>query len=150
MYARFGLAVYIAQCIETGLVNLLVALKLKDRHKITRADIVSFRENNYEKTLGTLITYLRQSMNISDDFEKELREALEIRNYLVHRYFRVNAIDFSNENGRIRMLSEINSYTSGLEQLDKKIDSICLTIGEQHGITEEMINKIESELLKEA
>jgi hypothetical protein len=60
VYAKYGLAMYCAQCFETELVNLLVALKLKDRDKITRNDIDSFIEENYKKTLGNLMSSLKK------------------------------------------------------------------------------------------
>lgn len=148
VYAKYGLAMYSAQCFETSLVNLLVSLKLKDREKITRSDIDLFTEKNYEKTLGGLIHSLKQVMKISENLETELKELLDTRNYLAHRYFRVKAIDFMKKDGRQRMLSELESIISKLENGDKKIDSIDSTLCEQFGITNEMVSKIMEDLLK--
>ena len=148
VYAKYGLAMYSAQCFETGLVNLLVSLKLKNREKITRSDIDLFMEKNYEKTLGGLIHSLKQVMKISENLETELKELLDTRNYLAHRYFRVKAIDFMKKDGRKRMLSELESIILKLENGDKKIDLIDSVICEQYGITNEMINKIMKDLLK--
>ena len=148
VYAKYGLAMYSAQCFETGLVNILVSLKLKDREKITRSDIDLFMEKNYEKTLGGLINSLKQVMKISENLETELRELLDIRNYLAHRYFRVKAIDFMKKDGRQRMLFELESIISKLENGDKKIDLIDSVICEQYGITNEMVSKKIEDLLK--
>ena len=52
------------------------------------------------------------------------------------------------KDGRQRMLSELESIISKLENGDKKIDSIVSVIYEQYGITNEMINKIIKDLLK--
>ena len=147
VYAKYGLAMYSAQCFETGLVNLLVSLKLKDREKITRSDIDLFTEKNYEKTLGGLIHSLKQAMKISENLETELRELLDIRNYLAHRYFRVKAVNFMKKSGRQHMLSELESIISKLENGDKKIDSIVSVIYKQYGITNEMVSKIIEDLL---
>jgi uncharacterized protein with HEPN domain len=148
VYAKYGLAMYSAQCFETGLVNLLISLKLKDREKIIRSDIDLFTEKYYEKTLGRLIHSLKQAMKISENLETELRELLDIRNYLAHRYFRVKAIDFMKKDGRQRMLFELESIISKLENGDKKIDSIDSVICEQYGITNEMVSKKIEDLLK--
>lgn len=148
VYAKYGLAMYSAQCFETELVGLLVSLKLKDRDKITRSDLDLFTGKNYEKTLGRLINSLKKAMKISENLETELRELLDIRNYLAHRYFRVKAIDFIKKDGRQRMLSELESIISKLENGDKKLDLIDSVICEQYGITNEMISKITKDLLK--
>lgn len=148
VYAKYGLAMYIAQCFETGLVNLLVSLKLKDREKIIKSDIDLFMEKNYEKTLGGLIHSLKKVMKTSENLEADLKELLDIRNYLAHRYFRVKAIDFMKKDGRQRMLSELESIISKLENGDKKIDSIISAIYKQYGITNEIVSKIREDLLK--
>lgn len=148
VYAKYGLAMYFAQCIETELVNLLVALKLKDRDKITRSDIDSFMEENYKKTLGRLIQSLKKAMKIPENLEIELAELLNIRNYLAHHYFRDKATDFVNKDGRQNMLSELELIISKLVNGDKKISSIVSVIREQYGITEEMISKMVDDLLK--
>ena len=148
VYAKYGLAMYFAQCLETGLVNLLVALKLKDRDKITLSDIDSLIEINYEKTLGKLISSLKQAMKTSEDLETDLKELLDIRNYLAHRYFRVKAIDFMKKDGRQHMLSELDCFISKLEGGDKKIESITAVIAEQYGITDETIYNSVEDLLK--
>lgn len=148
VYAKYGLAMYFAQCFETGLVNLLVALKLKNRDKMTRSDIDSFMEENYEKALGKLISFLKQSIKMSENLETDLKELLNIRNYLAHRYFRVKAIDFMKKDGRQNMLAELDSFKSKLEGGDKKIASITSVVREQYGITDEMISKMKEDLLK--
>ena len=148
VYAKYGLAMYFAQCLETGLVNLLVALELKDRDKITISDIDSLIGINYDKTLGKLIYSLKEAMKTSEDIETDLKELLDIRNYLAHRYFRVKAIDFMKKDGRQHMLSELECFISKLESGDKKIESITAVIAEQYGITDEAICKSVEDLLK--
>lgn len=148
VYAKYGLAMYLAQCLETGLVNLLVYLEVKDGDKINGMDIDSFMEENYEKTLGRLINSLKQETEISEKLETELKELLEIRNCLAHRYFRVKAIDFMEKDGRQHMLAELESFISKLQNGDKKIDSIISVMREQYGITDEMISDEVENLLR--
>ena len=148
VYAKYGLAMYLAQCLETGLVNLLVYLEVKDGDKINGMDIDSFMEENYEKTLGRLINSLKQETEISEKLETELKELLEIRNCLAHRYFRVKAIDFMEKDGRQHMLAELESFISKLQNGDKKIDSIISVMREQYGITDEIISDEVENLLR--
>lgn len=148
VYAKYGLAMYTAQCLETGLVNLLTALKMKQGDKMTRSDIDSFFEENYKKTLGGLISSLRQSMEISENLESDLGELLDLRNYLAHRYFREKAVDLMKEGGRRNMLSELDVIRLKLEDGDKRIDLIFSAYRKKFGISDEMINRKVSELLK--
>lgn len=148
VYTKYGVAMYFAQCFETGLVNLLVVLKLKDRDKITRADIDAFMRGNYKKTLGQLISLLKREMEISEGLENDLKELLEIRNYLAHRYFRVKAVDFMKRNGCQHMVSELECFVSKFKSIDMKIESITFAIAQKYGIKDETIGKIMDGLLK--
>lgn len=59
VYAHYGLAMYLAQCLEHGIVNALVILRLPEKEKHTRHDIDEFMEGRFQKTLGTLIKHLK-------------------------------------------------------------------------------------------
>jgi hypothetical protein len=70
-----------------------------------------------------------------------------MRNHLARHYFRDKAVYFMKKDGCQNMLDELDSFISKLEDGDRKIDSITSIIREQYGVTNEMIIKIEKDLL---
>jgi hypothetical protein len=71
VYAHFGLAVYLAQVLEHGLVNALVCAELFPRHagktitkKEWEADFDAFMNQQFEQTLGRLIRGLKSATSI--------------------------------------------------------------------------------------
>ena len=49
-YAHFGLALYKAQVLESGIVNAMVVARMPDRDRITRREIDSFMDRQLENT----------------------------------------------------------------------------------------------------
>ncbi len=147
IYAKYGLAMYFAQCIETSIVNLMVALKLKDRYKINRSEIDIFFQKKYQKTLGNLLKSLKTVMKLPKNLENNLIELLDLRNYLAHHYFRDKAIIFDDKEKRKNMLLELKNFILKLKKGDIKIQSIVENISKEYGITNDVINKIMKNLL---
>ena len=58
-YAHFGLAMYMAQVLEHGLVNAMVIARLASGERLSPADVDSFMDQKFELTLGRLIRDLR-------------------------------------------------------------------------------------------
>ncbi len=86
VYAHYGLALYLAGCLEHGLANALVYLNLipqKARTIRTKegwaAEFDSFMDRNFEQTLGRLIRKLRDVTVVSPEFEDKLTQALKQR-----------------------------------------------------------------------
>ena len=72
VYAHFGLAIYLAQCIEYGIVNAISLYDLipNRRHMFTDKTIWSnevdrFFDEKFELTMGRLIGILEQKKNLS-------------------------------------------------------------------------------------
>ena len=94
VYAHFGLAMYLAQVLEHGIVNAMIAAKLPFRQTVTRQDIDAFMERQFKKPLGKLLQELTRHITVRGDLERVLTEALAMRNRLAHHYFRERAGDF--------------------------------------------------------
>src|SRR6266498_4211671 len=54
IYARYGLAMYFAQVVEHAIVNLMVALRLPERGRLTVADIDELMNQAFGMTFGAL------------------------------------------------------------------------------------------------
>ncbi|MGH9962234.1 MAG: hypothetical protein ACREBC_34780, partial [Pyrinomonadaceae bacterium] len=84
VYADYGLAMYLAQILEHGIVTSLVILRLPEKEKYTRQDIDEFMEGKFQKTLGALIRHLKFEATLHPGLESLLTVALNRRNYLAH------------------------------------------------------------------
>ena len=82
-----GLAVLDSQRLEYS-ISFLMLLSKKDfdfTNKNQDEEIDDYMLNLSKKTLGTLMKQLRKLIEVSDEFIEKLEEALDARNYLIHR-----------------------------------------------------------------
>ncbi len=151
VYALAGLALYQAQCLEHEIVNSLglsailpfwTTKKPKSRAEYA-AHVDQIWDGNYEHTFGQLLQSLRQSgIAIPATLDSLLRESLERRNRLVHRYFRERAFDWLNPEGRRSMAAELKSMEELFRETDQALHDITAKIRAIVGITEAKIKTI--------
>lgn len=153
VYARFGLAIYSAQCLEHGLVNAFLYLHLipskmpRSHSKEWEDDVDSFASKHFEHTLGRMIKDLEGFTNVSPNLSKKLSEALKIRNWLAHDYFRERAREFLSHEGRTIMINELDDATNTMNEADAELSVTLDPILKKYGITEELIAKTSEEML---
>jgi hypothetical protein len=136
VYAHYGLAMYLAQTLEHGIVNALVILRLPEKDKYTRQDIDEFMEGRFQKTLGALLKHLKSEVELPSDLEPTLTEALNRRNYLAHHYFREKAECFVTRSGRDQMLQELQNDQQLFEIADEQLGKALKPFREKHGVTD--------------
>lgn len=141
VYARFGLAMYQAQCLERTLAILMATVYGPGPQKSRRTQYDALLESNFRKTLGSFINQLRKRVSIAVDLELRLSEALEKRNWLAHNYFWERAPRFMKEEGRESMIKELQEIADYFAEIDSKLTMIVTEWGEKHGITEEVIQQ---------
>ena len=147
VYAHYGLALYLAQCLEHQLVNALIYGKLlpsvagytKALGPITRADFENrfdlFTNEHFDETMGGLITRLKDTRKLPGDFDvQELMRARDVRNFLAHRYFKVRAEDFISIVGMHRMLAELYEAQQLFDRVDTAMTEACFTLAEAAGV----------------
>lgn len=100
VYAHFGAAVYYAQCLEHGLVNALVYLDLIPNHPRPVHSVEEWQQSfdgfmgrQFDNTLGQLIRQLSSVATILTQLQSKLADALRLRNWLAHDYFRERATE---------------------------------------------------------
>jgi len=148
VYARFGLAMYQAQCLERQLAILLTTKYGPDPQRMTRTQYNDLFESFFSKTLGTLISHLRKTVDIPDNLELTLTEALNKRNWLAHHYFWKRAGQFMTERGRMSMIHELQVIADFFALLDEQLTEITREWAEKHKITEEVLQKRIERLLR--
>lgn len=147
IYAFFGLTMYHIQCLERTLSMLCATVYNPDANCITRSQFDSILEANFSKTLGQLITKIKKSVDLPDDFENKLADALKKRNFLVHNYFWERSLKFGHTQGQKEMMEELSQYSVFFEDMDHELDIVLRKWRISKGITDDVINQHLGKLL---
>jgi len=149
VYAKFGLTMYVLQCLERQLAMALATQYGPGPDTITNTGYEQLLDNLFSKTFGNLVTRLRQSTTLPSDFESRLLEARQLRNWLVHHYFWDRAGVFVSPTGRIRMIAELDEFSDRLNEIDGYFDSIVVGWAARHGIVSEALECNTKQLTEE-
>ena len=141
IYAHFGLALYLAQVLEHGLVIALVYADMIPNRKPnqTRADFDLFLDKHFETTMGKMIQNFKKHVAVPIEFEQLLLDARTKRNFLAHHYFRERADDFMKEAGREKMILELKAAQKLFEQTDDTLSEVVRPLRIKLGFTDEMV-----------
>jgi hypothetical protein len=159
VYAHAGLALYLAQCLEHEIVNSLGLVEIvriwRTKRPQSAGDLAAYRarvdeiwDENYERTLGQLLIILRKSgISIPTNLDSLLRESLQVRNRLVHEYFRERAKDWFDADGRRAMANELKIMQALFRKTDHTLHEVTVEMRDAFGITEDKVNLV-GELMK--
>jgi len=146
VYAHFGLAIFLAQCLEHELVNSLVYLDLipSKAHLVRTkdewaAEFDAFMDRHFEHTLGRMIGDLGRVTAVPTELEANLSKALRTRNWLAHDFFRERARDFMTETGRNRMIVVLETAQSLFREADQMLHAAFKPVREKYGFTDERL-----------
>lgn len=157
VYARYGLAVYMSQVLEYGIVIGFIILDLipSKRHRAKskeewRQMVDEFTDGHFKKTMGRLITELKMVAQVPKELEDRLEKALKLRNRLVHRYFRERDAEFLSYAGRELMLQELGEARNLFKEVDEKLEQILIPLLHESGVTKEIIDQEFQRFLRES
>jgi hypothetical protein len=154
VYAHAGLALYLAQCLEHEIVNSLGLAEIVRIWQTNRpqsgGELAAYRtrvdeiwDENYERTLGQLMNLLRKSnIAIPVNLDSLLRESLQVRNRLVHEYFRERAKDWFESDGRQAMANELENMQELFKKTDHTLHEVTAKIRNAFGMTEDKVNLV--------
>ena len=109
VFRDFGFAVFKAQMLESSLVTILLVAEDAGKIDITKPKKKRDLESELflsEKTLGQLFRILKEG-GVDEELTELIDDALRARNYLMHNFFVWNSEDYTTEDGRGRMLREL-------------------------------------------
>jgi hypothetical protein len=138
---------YHIQCLERTLAMLGSTVYNPDADHITRTQYDAILEDNFKKTLGQLISKIKKSVDLPDDFEKKLADALEKRNFIAHHYFWKRAMKFSHTRGQEEMLAELIQLSNYFKIMDRELTLVQRKWGYTKGVTDDSIYQIMSDKL---
>ena len=122
VFARFGLAMYFAQCLEVQIGLLLASMYNQEFLRVPPEDRDAFFDRESQKTLGRMKRDLGN--NLSPTLENRLHEAVELRNWLAHRYFSERGINILTLEGREKMIFELQEKADFFKELDAEFNAI--------------------------
>ncbi|EHN8912880.1 hypothetical protein ABFO89_002028 [Enterobacter hormaechei] len=155
VYAYFGLAMYRAQCVEQSIVQLLIFFDFFTKnvptfttHDKWEVEFDKFDKVLSEKTMGQLLGLIRKLELLDGNIEIMLSTTLKKRNWLAHSFFVDHAVDFINKNGRDQMIRELNDSIELFNSIEDILNPIARNAALKYGLTDELLDKIQSELCK--
>lgn len=157
VYAHYGLAMFRAQCVEQSIIQLLIFFDFfpeKVPHYTSKEqwemDFDSFTGDLSSKTMGQLINKLHDVNAIDADGDSKLRDALKKRNWLAHSFFVDHALTFLSEEGRLKIVTELEACTSHFGEVEDMLNPITYRLCEKYGLTKEKLREIELQMFTEA
>lgn len=119
VYARFGLAYYLSECLHRELCMILAWSELPSRDQITRPRVEERLAHAFSLTLGDVTARLERVLPA--ELRGDLREAVDRRNFLAHQFWFERAhLMFSVEDIRA-LIAELNEDAELFDRLDTKI-----------------------------
>lgn len=121
VYAKFGLAMYQGQVLEHEIVNLIVWSGVNTGTYSNRQEFDIANVEMFKKTMGTLKKVLMAHRIDLGYLEDELVKAVRLRNFLAHNYFRERASALMDEDGRDRMIAELDQAVEFFGHVDAQL-----------------------------
>jgi hypothetical protein len=136
--AKFGLAMYLGQVLEHGIVNLLVSSGITPGIYANYEQTETVSVALFMKTMGALKRLLMERGIDLTHLENEVIRSVSLRNFLAHHYFRERASALGTREGRKRMLIELDQAVSFFQEVDARLDHLTIKLLEELGILDEM------------
>jgi hypothetical protein len=145
VFAWFGSAAYLAQCLEQELVTVLLLFERFKNPLMQPTEFDSLEQLLARKTLGGLVKELEASMFPPEELKGLLTGYLSKRNYLAHRYFFENAESFVSRDGREKMIQELKAICAELQEGNAIAEKMSAKLRSLIGIPQETADSIVAE-----
>ncbi|HYM46063.1 MAG TPA: hypothetical protein VES65_07880 [Solirubrobacteraceae bacterium] len=141
VYAKFGLAIYFCQCLESQVVNYVIALRGAAGSVTTRQEVDALFGELFGNTLGRNLRHAVRILGDDKILLDELEPVLRLRNELVHHWMRERALDQGTSNKRRAMVEELDAAIEQLQAADAKLVERTQRLLEQIGVSRVAIEK---------
>lgn len=152
LYFEFGRAAEMAQVMEVEAGNLTLAFVTIwiDPAQITEEQRQFLRcliDDVNKRTFGNLVKQIRSIGQMDDSIVEIVEQALEKRNYLIHRFFRSHNFAIHSEEGRKTMRAEISEIYRILNLAHTVLSGMTSTLQKVFG-REDISEQFAKELLE--
>jgi len=139
VYAHAGLALYMAQVLEHGLANVIVLRRAGGPQFRTVQDYDDLLDDLLSRTMGDQLRRALAEVDFTEDQIERLREALRLRNFLAHDFFRERIAECGTVTGRNRLIAELDEIRDKFTTIDGEVQEIAYDLWAKHGVTREQI-----------
>ena len=147
-FARYGLAMYHAQCVEKSLAILVSSVFNKEFLPSPPDQRGEIQNGIFSKTIGRLSKRLEKQITIPPNLGKTLENALQKRNWLAHDYFWERAGELLTNRGREKMITELTDLSDLFSKLDVHLEKIYSDWSHKIGLSEKIIEEQMKHLIK--
>jgi hypothetical protein len=139
VFARFGLAVYHAQCLERQVGIMLSTRFFRDFGTSSPEQRDAKFDEAFSRTFGALLKELEKTITIPPNLGRKLQMALQKRNWLAHDYFYDRSGHLLSREGRDKMIEELTDLGKQFDEVDDHLTSITERWAEKMGLTPDII-----------
>jgi hypothetical protein len=136
VYARFGVAYYMTECVHRGLVNVFSMLPFGPQ-EASRPRIHERMKVAEQKTLGELVTMAKPILATA--LHPSLDWALATRNFFAHGFWYERIHMMSNAAGKEQLVAELSQAADSLQELNRVLDDLTFAHLRQIGATEDQM-----------
>jgi hypothetical protein len=148
-FARYGLAMYHAQCVEKSLAILVSSVFNKEFLPSAPDRREEIQNEIFSKTIGRLLKRLEKQITIPPNLARTLDEALQKRNWLAHEYFWERAVELLTTAGRDKIIDELTELSDFFSKLDAHLAKIYGKWTNKIGLSEVAIEEGMKRLIKQ-
>lgn len=139
VYAFYGLAAYYAAVLERVLISFVVIAHRAKNLAMTPQEIDALFTKTEFQTLGNVLRLARTVGPVPDNLEADLRDAVALRNSLIHSWFWDHAEDFMSASGRSLMIDDLRHRANRFMALARQLEQIAIPMMKRWGVTREWV-----------
>ncbi len=149
-FARYGLAMYHAQCVEKSLAILVSSVFNKEFLPSIAGRRGEIQDEVFSKTIGRLLARLRKQVTVPLNLDRTLEDAWHKRNWLAHEYFFVRAGQIMTTRGREKMIEELTDLSDFFSKVDAHLVSIYEKWSKKIGLPQAVLDENLRNLIEES
>jgi hypothetical protein len=122
LYRLYGIAAHNCCNIEYRIYNLLLGPKWKQEDKLTPEKVTQISEQLERLPLGALLKEYKQYVNFTDEQLSLVKDVLDKRNYLTHRFFGKYGKKMHDPSIQKEMISELQKLIVMFQSVSRSFD----------------------------
>ena len=122
IFFEAGAALFDCQSFEYGIAYLLYLFSRMGAKGLNTDKLIAILEDEEKKTAGQLIGMLKRHLEVSEEIEQSLTEALKARNKLIHRYLVENVERIAEPEEHSKIEKEIKLLRSKVRKSHKQLE----------------------------